>query len=61
MRHTGRVIPSWEPALPNGKPISGGLEAGTVPTAEELCFETGVILCLALGLALIAQLLLAST
>ena len=34
--------------------------AGKAPTVQEACFETGVTLCLALGAALIVQLLLAS-
>jgi hypothetical protein len=58
MLHTGRDIRFGEPALPNGKSFSGDQEAGTAPAAQELCFETGVTLCLALGVALIAQLLL---
>jgi hypothetical protein len=58
MPRSGRDIHFRGSARPDEKPFSGELEAGTAPTAQELCFQTGIVLCLALCVALTAQLLL---
>jgi hypothetical protein len=48
------------PRRPKDKSLSDDSRSTKAPTAQEVCFETGVTLCLALGAALIVQLLLAS-
>jgi hypothetical protein len=43
---------------PNDQESSGQPESSTAPTAQEVCFEASLTICIALGIALIAQLLL---
>ncbi len=57
MRHIEHDIVWRGSRGPHQKPLSEG-ESSAAPTVREACFEAGVILCLALGAALIAQLLL---
>jgi hypothetical protein len=59
-RHSEKeTVRLWrEPAGTDEKPSTDDPENSTAPTAQEVYFEIGVILCVALGAALIAQLLL---